>query len=32
MFDEPNSTIILKGIMPDDARSSTTRFETKKSN
>ena len=28
MFDEPNSTVILKGGIPDDAHSNTTRFET----
>ena len=27
MLDQPNSTIILKGVMPDDAYSNTTRFE-----
>ena len=30
MFDEHNSTIILKGVIRDDARSNTTRFETLK--
>ena len=30
MFDEPNTTIILKGGMPDDARSNTACFETLK--
>ena len=30
MFDEPNSTVILKGVIPDDARSNTTGFETLK--
>ena len=30
MFDEPNSTIILKGLISDDACSNTTRFETLK--
>ena len=30
MFDEPNSTIMLKGVTPDDARLNTTRFETLK--
>ena len=28
MFDEPNSIIILKVVIPDDARSNTTPFET----
>ena len=28
MFDEPNSTIISKSEIPDDACSDTTRFET----
>ena len=27
MFDEPNSTIILKGVIPAYARSNTTSFE-----
>ena len=27
MLGQPNSTIILKGVMPDDACSNTTRFE-----
>ena len=30
MFDEPNSTIILKGVIPDDTYSNTTRLETLK--
>ena len=28
MFDEYNSIIILKGVIPDDARSNVTHFET----
>ena len=31
MFDEPNSAIILKGVIHDDTRSTITRFETLKS-
>lgn len=30
MLDEPSSTIILKDVIPDDAHSNTTRFETSK--
>ena len=30
MFDEPNSTILLNGVIPDDACSNSTRFETLK--
>ena len=30
MFDEPNSTITLKGITPDNTRSNITCFETLK--
>ena len=28
MFDEYNSIIVLKGVLPDDARSNFTHFET----